>query len=46
MGEKIMATIINDKGNDYAEEWINLPVEQREKACLMVSYDMGWKKRF
>ena len=39
-----MATIINNKGEEYYEDWINLPVGQRDKIILVVAYDIGLQK--
>ena len=45
MAEEIKATIINERSEEFYEDWIKLPVDQREKFGLVVSYDMGWQKR-
>ena len=45
MAEEIKATIINERSEELYEDWIKLPVDQREKFGLVVSYDMGWQKR-
>ena len=45
MGDETRATIINDKGEEYYEKWISLPVDQRYTIDLVVSYGMVWQKR-
>ena len=44
MAEEIKATIINERSEEFYEDWIKLPVGQREKFGLVVLYNMGWQK--
>ena len=45
MAEEINVTIINERSEEFYEDWINLPVDKREKFGLVVSYDMCWQKQ-
>ena len=38
MGNEIRATVLNDKGEEYYEDWTSLPVGQRDKIGLGISY--------
>ena len=44
MGDEKRDIIINDKGEEYYEEWIKLPAGQRDQIDLVVPYDIGWQK--
>ena len=45
MIDETMATVTNDREEDYYEEWISLLVGQRDKIGLVILYGMGWQKR-
>ena len=45
MAEEIRLTVISEKGEDYYNTWINLPLAERDTIGLVISYDMGWQRR-
>ena len=42
LAEEIKCTIISEKGEEYYNKWIDLPVQDRERIGLVIAYDMGW----
>ena len=45
LAEEIKCTILAEKGEVYNNKWIDLPIQDRERIGLVISYDMGWQRR-